>query len=155
MYKLFGSVNEVGVHNKSRLSDLALGKLWVTQCVWLRLYTTVDMGMNIHNLLKLYRYGVKIDHYENLIDIRGFLERLDLVWFINNFQLILGLRKRTQLSLMRSMTERQFIIDVYFISPVLILVSQRSVIFMTSLSTVIRIHPLLQCLLLLFLSILI
>ena len=79
MYKFFGSVNEVGVHNKSRLSDLALGKLWVTQCVWLRLYTTVDMGMNIHNLLKLYRYGVKIDHYENLIDIRGFLERLDLV----------------------------------------------------------------------------
>ena len=30
MYKLFGSVNEVEYHNKSRQSDLALDKFWAT-----------------------------------------------------------------------------------------------------------------------------
>ena len=41
------AVNEVDSHNKSRQSDLALEKWWVTQCGWLRLCTTVAMGMNI------------------------------------------------------------------------------------------------------------
>ena len=30
------AVNEVDSHNKSRKSDLALEKWWVTQCVWLK-----------------------------------------------------------------------------------------------------------------------
>ena len=49
MYKFFGSVNEVDYHNKSRHSDLAVEKLWVTQCGWMRLCTTVAMVMNINN----------------------------------------------------------------------------------------------------------
>ena len=32
MYKFLGSVNEIGSHNKSRQSGLALEKFWVTQC---------------------------------------------------------------------------------------------------------------------------
>ena len=47
--KLFGSFNLVESHNKSKQSDLVLEKYWVTQCGWLRLCTTVAMGMNIHN----------------------------------------------------------------------------------------------------------
>ena len=37
------AVNEVDSHNKSRQSDLALEKQWVTQCGWLRLCTAVSM----------------------------------------------------------------------------------------------------------------
>ena len=55
---------------KSRKSDLALDKWWVTQCGWLRLRTAVAMGMTITNCWKLFRYGVKRDHYEKLIGIR-------------------------------------------------------------------------------------
>ena len=43
------AVNEVDSHNKSRQSDLALEKWWVTQCGWLRLCTKVAMGMTITN----------------------------------------------------------------------------------------------------------
>ena len=35
MYKLFGSVHKVNSHNKSRQSDLATKKFWVTQCGWI------------------------------------------------------------------------------------------------------------------------
>ena len=49
MSKFFGSVNDVDSHNKPRQPDLAVEKFWVTQCGWLRLYTTVDMGMKITN----------------------------------------------------------------------------------------------------------
>ena len=70
------AVNEVDSHNKSRQSDLALEKWWVTQCVWLRLCTTVAMGMTITNCWKLFRYGVKREHYDKLIGIREFSERL-------------------------------------------------------------------------------
>ena len=68
------AVNEVDSHNKSRQSDLALEKWWFTQCRWLMLCTTVTMGMNINNCWKLFRYGVKRDHYEKLIGVREFLK---------------------------------------------------------------------------------
>ena len=68
----FGSVNEVGSHNKSIQSDLALEKFWVAQGGWVQLCTTVAMGMTITNCWKLFRYGVKRDHYGNFIGIREF-----------------------------------------------------------------------------------
>ena len=73
MLKCFSAVNEVDSHNKSRQSDLALEKWWVTQCGWPRLCTTVAMGMTITNCWKLFRYGVKREHYDKLIGIREFL----------------------------------------------------------------------------------
>ena len=68
------AVNEVDSHNKSRQSDLALEKWWVTQCGWLWLCTTVAMGMAINNCWKLFRYRVKRDHCDKLITIREFWE---------------------------------------------------------------------------------
>ena len=79
------AVNEVDSHNKSRQSDLALDKWWVTQFGWLRLCTPVAMGMTITNCWKLLCYGVKRDHYEKLIGIREFLERLAQDCFHKNF----------------------------------------------------------------------
>ena len=70
----FPAINEVDSHNKSRQSDLALEKWWVTQCGWLQLCTEVAMGMTITNYWKLFRYGVKRDHYDKLICIREFSE---------------------------------------------------------------------------------
>ena len=74
MSKFFGSVNEVDYHKKSRQSDLALEKVWVTQCVWLRVCTSVAMGMVITNGWKLFSYGVKRYHHDKLIGIREFLQ---------------------------------------------------------------------------------
>ena len=79
------AVNEVDPHNKPRQSDLALEKWWVTQCGWLRLRTAVAMGMTITNCWKLFRYGVKRDHYDKLIGIRELLERLAQDCFNNRF----------------------------------------------------------------------
>ena len=76
MSKFFGSVNEVDSHKKSRQSDLALEKFWVTHRGWLRLCTTVAMGMTITNLWKLSQYGVKRYHYDKYIDTRELLEKL-------------------------------------------------------------------------------
>ena len=59
------------------------------------------------------------------------------------FQLIPGLWKITHLSLMRSMTDRQFLISVPFVFPVLLLVTQRSELFLTSLSTLLHSQTLL------------
>ena len=70
MSKFSGSVNEVYPHKKSRQSDLTLGKLWVTQCGWIHLCTIVDMELTINSFWKLFSYGVKRDHYKNLIGIR-------------------------------------------------------------------------------------
>ena len=61
------AVNEVDSNNKSRQSDLALEKWWVTQCSCIRLCTTVAMGMTITNCWELFRYGVKRNRYEKLI----------------------------------------------------------------------------------------
>ena len=70
MSKCFSAVNEVEYHNKSRQYDLALEKFWVTHCGWMRLCITVSMGITITNFWKLFRYGVKRDHYEKFIGIR-------------------------------------------------------------------------------------
>ena len=64
MCKFLGLVIDVGSHNKSRQLDLLLEKSWVTQCGWLRLCTTVDMGTTITNFSKLFLNGVKRDHYD-------------------------------------------------------------------------------------------
>ena len=78
-------MNEIESHNNSRQSDLALKKWWVTQCSWLRLCTTVAMGMTINNCWKLFRYGVNREHYEKLIGISEFLEQLAQDFFNNTF----------------------------------------------------------------------
>ena len=67
--KFFGSVNEVDSHKKSRHSDIDMEKFWVTQCGWIRLCTTVAMGMTITKCWKLFRYGVKRDHHDKFIGI--------------------------------------------------------------------------------------
>ena len=74
IYKLFGAVNKVEYHKKSRQDDLALEKFWVTNCGWIQLRKIFAMGMNITNIWKLFHYGVKRDHYEKLIGIRELLE---------------------------------------------------------------------------------
>ena len=83
-------MNEVDSHNKSRQSDLALEKWWVTQCGWLRLCTTVAMGMTITNCWELFRYGVKREHYDKSIGIREFSEILAQDCFNNNFSYYSG-----------------------------------------------------------------
>ena len=83
--QFISDVNEVDTHKKSRHSYLALEKWWITQCGWLRLCTTVAMGMTITNCWKLFRYGVKRDHYEKLIGIREFSGRLAQYCFNNTF----------------------------------------------------------------------
>ena len=85
MSNFFSAVNEVDSHNNSRQSDLALEKWWVTQCSWLRLCMPVATGMTITNCWKLFRCGVKRYHYDKLIDIRVFSERLAQDCFNNNF----------------------------------------------------------------------
>ena len=85
MYKFFGSVNDVESHNKSRWSDLALEKFWVSQCVWIYLCTTVDMRITITNCWKLFSFGVTRDFCEKSIGIREFLEKLALDCFNNPF----------------------------------------------------------------------
>ena len=143
LYKLFGSVNEIESHNKSMKSDLVLGYFWVTQCGWLQLCTEFSIVITITNLWKIFPDGVKIYHLDKLIGTREFLEQLVLDLFNNNFQLILGPRKRTYFSLMRSIMERQFLLAPHFIFPVTPLVTQRSALFLTSLSTVLPHKPLL------------
>ena len=69
-------VYEVDPHNKSRQPDFALEQFWFTQCGWMRLCMTVAMRMTITNCWKLFRYGFKRDHYEKLIGIKEFSERL-------------------------------------------------------------------------------
>ena len=85
MSRFFGSVNMVLSHNKSWQSDLAMEKLWVMQCGWLRLCTTVATGMAINSCWKMFCYWVKMDHYAKFISIREFLERLAMDSFSNTF----------------------------------------------------------------------
>ena len=81
----------MGSHNKSYQSDNALKNLWVTQCGWLRLFTTVAMGMTITSCWKLFRYGVKRDHYKKFISIRGFSEQIAVDCFNNTFTTYTGM----------------------------------------------------------------
>ena len=69
-------------------------------------------------------------------------------------QLAQGLRKNIYLSLMRKMVERQFLLVVPFIFKVILLVSHRSALFLTSLSTVLNCQPLFWRNILLVISIL-
>ena len=97
--RFFSAVNEVDYHNKPRQSDLELEKWRVTQCGWLRLFTTVAMGMTSTNCCKLFRYGVKRDHYEKNIGIREFLEQLAQDCFNNTFSLDRGTPEKNILPL--------------------------------------------------------
>ena len=83
--KFFGSFNEVVSQNKYRQSDPALEKFWVMQYGWLRLCTTVAMGITITNCWKLFRYGVKRNHYNKFMGIRELLERITSDCFNNYF----------------------------------------------------------------------
>ena len=69
MSKFFGAVNKVDSNKKSRQYDLVLDKLFVTQCGWVQLCTTVSMVITSTNIWKLFRYGVNKDHHEKLIGI--------------------------------------------------------------------------------------
>ena len=64
------------------------------------------MVMNITNLWKLFRFGVKRDNYDKLIGIREILEQLDIDFLDNNFQLILGLLEMKYLSFIRYTLKR-------------------------------------------------
>ena len=112
------------------------------------------MVMYITNLRKIFIYGVKRDQYNKFIGIRELLKILALDCFKIYFQLILGLWQRTHLYLMRQMIERHFILDVQFMFLVLLLVSHRSELFMTSPSIELHCQPLIQWNLLLNLGIL-
>ena len=91
-------INEVDSHKKSRQSDLALEKLWVAQCGWIQLCTTVAMGMAINIFWKIFHYGFKRDHYAKLIGIRELLEGLSIDCFNNKFSTDTGsLAKNTPL----------------------------------------------------------
>ena len=79
MSKLFGAVNEVDSRSKLWQSDIAMEKFLVTQYGWLRLCTTVSMGMTITNCWKLFCYGVKRNHFNKSISIRKFSEKLLLI----------------------------------------------------------------------------
>ena len=94
-------MNEVDSHNKSRQSDLALEKWWVNQCGWLRLCTTISMGMTITNCWKLFRCGVKREHYENRLVSEN--SRKDLLKIASTItsHLIVGPQQRIYLSLMK------------------------------------------------------
>ena len=85
MSNFFGSVNKVDSHNKSRQLDIALEELWVTQCGWLCLCTTVAMGMKITNSWKQFGYRIKREHYDKFIGFREFSERLVMDCFSNTF----------------------------------------------------------------------
>ena len=84
------AVNEVDSHKKSRQSDLALEKWWVNKCGCLQLCKTVAIGMTINNCWKLFRYEVNRDHYDKLIGIREFSERLDQDFYNKSFSLDRG-----------------------------------------------------------------
>ena len=119
------AVNEVDSQNKSRNSDLALEKWWVTQCCCLLLFMTFDMVMTITNCWKLFCYGVKRYHYEKLIGIRELLEQLAQDCFNNTFSpdRDRGTLAKNNLPLMISMMDIQFLLAVHFIFPVLFLPS--------------------------------
>ena len=94
--------------------------------------------MAITNCWKLFLYGVKIYHYENLIIIIEFLERLSQYCFSDIFHLIVVTQQKTYSPLIILMMGVQFLIAVKFIFTVVFLPPQRPSIFLTSLNTVLR-----------------
>ena len=91
MYNVFGSVNEIESHNKSRQYYLALEKFWVNQCGWLLLCTAVNMGISITSFWKTFLYGVKRDTMKNKLVSENSWKNLLLIDLKILFQLILGL----------------------------------------------------------------
>ena len=87
-------------------------------------------GNEYYRLFDFFRYGVKRDHYEKFIDIREFLEQLDIALTII-FHLIEGPQQRSYPPLTRSIMEIQFRLAVQFIFTVLILPPQRSELLLT------------------------
>ena len=74
LYKFFWSFNEIDSHIKCRQYGLALDKLWVTQCGWLRLYTMVEIGIITTNFWKRFCCGVNREHYEKDNRIKEYSE---------------------------------------------------------------------------------
>ena len=70
---------------------------YIRQLLWERLFT---------NFWKLFRSGVKIDHYSKLIGIRESSKRIAQDCFNNNFPPDIGTQKRTYLPLMGSIMEK-------------------------------------------------
>ena len=62
-----------------------MGKFGVTHCDWLRLCTTVSIGINVTRFWKLFSHGVKREHYEKVIGIRRLLGRVSRYCFSNPF----------------------------------------------------------------------
>ena len=100
MSNLFGYVDEVDSHNKSRHSDLALEKFRVTRFVCLQLFKAVAMVMNVTNFWKLFFVGLRDITIKILFLSDNYWNNLLLIASIILFQLILVTRKRTYLSLM-------------------------------------------------------
>ena len=113
-------------HNKSRKLDLALEKFWVTQFGWLRLCTTVAMEMKITNCWKLFRYGVKREHYDKFISIRELLEQITVDFFKNSSTTDTETLKKTLLTLMKLITKALCIPVGDSTIPVILLEIQRS-----------------------------
>ena len=87
------------------------------------------MGMTITNGWKLFRYGVKRDHYEKIIGNREFSEQLSQDCFNNRFSTDSGTQGKNIPPLMILMMEIQFLIAVYFISPIVFLPLPRPELF--------------------------
>ena len=138
MSNFFGAVNEVDSHNKFRHSDIAMEKFLVTQCGWLRLCTTVPMGMTITNCWKLFCYGFKRNHFNKYISIREFSEKLLLIASIILSQQTQARRQRTYLPLM-TLTSKALCLPFGASNiPVLILTIQRSARYRISQSLLLR-----------------
>ena len=70
---------------KSKKSDLALEKFWVTHCGWLRLFMTVALGITITNCWKLFCNEVQGYHNKKLVGIREFMELIAQDCFNDTF----------------------------------------------------------------------
>ena len=126
MSTFFGAVNEVDSHNMFRQSDIAMDKVLVTKCGWLRFCTTVSMGTTITNCWKMFCYGVKRNHFNKSIRIREFSEKLLLIASIILSQQTQARRQRTYLPLMKLTSKALFLPFGASNIPVLILTIQRS-----------------------------
>ena len=55
----FSACNAIDNHNRMSQSDVALEKYWVTQSVYFRLTTTVELGIGITNGKLLFCNGIQ------------------------------------------------------------------------------------------------
>ena len=106
------------------------GKVLITQCDCIWLFTIVEKGITRYNFCKIFSYRVKRDWYENFIGIRELSEWLALYWFKNIFTTDTGTQEK-YFFLMRFMTERQFILTVKSILTLMFLVTHSWYFFLT------------------------